>query len=226
MSPVTTILALARGERPIVGVLGPCRLTAFGGEGYGEEAILDSFRSAPLSLADIDGNVVVAPGHVALFHGDSAIVADICGGWIARLWRLGPGTPVEAEPAVSVPFDPDLAQLRGELLFRAADHPALTHGGEAVATIGRSIASAWHPADGPAPHRTRAFVVRAFDNGTDGAALFAVHRVGPGIVRTSGFSFAAARFRLGPQGMLLDSRIVFDRAGEAAAAAAPWRPRL
>lgn len=51
MSALTALRMIAAGERPHGELLPPCRLEAFGVEGYGEEAIVQSFRSAPLEIS-------------------------------------------------------------------------------------------------------------------------------------------------------------------------------
>lgn len=225
MSAVTALRSLAQGERPRGDLLPPCRLEAFGTEAYGEEAIVQSFRRAPLTLA-ARADVVEAPGHLAIFDGDDVLVADLYGDAIGRIWRLGDGEPMAAEPALGVPFDPDLVQARTDVALRAADHPALA--AEAlvhVEAIGRAIARGWTAEDGAGAYRTRPFLIRAFSSGADGVALFAVHRLGPDAVRTSGFAYAAARFRTA-DGRLASHHVVRDRAGERAVAAAPWRARV
>ena len=59
-------------------------------------------------------------------------------------------------------------------------------------------------ADGPSD-RVRAFLIRAWGQGDRGAGLFALHRLGPGPVRTAGFGYAAVLV----DGA--DDRIVRDR---------------
>jgi len=220
MNAPEILAALMRGER-VKGVLPTCRLEGFGTEAYGEEAIVAAFRCQPHSLGH-DATVLRAIGHLAMFDGDIAIFADLHGDQIARLWRLGPGTAQPREPEVGVPFDPDLAQVRGDLFFRHEDHPALAKGGQAVVeAIGRTIARDWKPEYGPAAYRTRALLLRAFGDLNGGAALFAVHRFGADPQRTTGFSHVAAAFS--GEGKPL---IVNDSTGSAAAAAMPWQPMV
>jgi hypothetical protein len=223
MRALDALRALARGERVADALLPPCRLEALGAEHHGEEAVVASFRRAPLQLSDA-ADVVEAEGQIALFEGDTALFADLHGRHIARLWRLGPGEPAAREPAIGVPFDTDLVQSRRGLAARAEDHPQLSAAGfAAIEAIGAQIAHGWSPQDGPAQLRVRPFLLRAFTAGAQGAALFAVHRLGGGAVRSTGFAYAAARFRTGGGGG--DARIIRDIAGEAGAVAAEWRPR-
>ena len=215
MSAVETLRMLAAGERPITGLLHTARLEAFGVEVYGEEAIVESFRRAPFVLSDT-ATTVCAPGHIAIFDGDTALVADLAGESVARLWRLGNGDPVEAERGVSVIFDPDLMQARGDVFVAATDHPELAAEAlECVVLAGRAIAR-----DDPGAYRTRAFAVRAFGSADDGVALFAVHRLVGETVRAAGFAMAAVRWT--PQGLL----VVCDQSGEEAVVERPWTPRI
>lgn len=251
LNALTHLRRLAAGHRPDGELLPPARLQAFGVEFIGEEAIVHSFRQAPLVLAS-DADVIAANGHLAVFDGASVLFADLYGEDIARLWRLGPGEPGSAEPFIGVPFDPDLWQARRDVALRAADHPALSSEGvDAVAAIGRDLARRWplnggrassadgasHPlgASEAADYRVRPFVLRAFSVGADaadaaagdgqGAALFAVYRLGPAAERTAGFTLAAAHFHVSG-GQLAGYTLVRDVAGEAALAAAPWQPRV
>jgi hypothetical protein len=220
-----SLFSIARGERPKGELLPPCRLEAFGSVFYGEEAIVLSFRRAPLVFSE-HSTVVEADGHLAIFDGETVLIADVYGSAVSRLWRLGTGRPAEAERALAVPFDPDLVQSRGDLAMRAEDHPALTPNAVPhVEMIGQSVARGWSVEDGPAPYRLRSFLLRAFTQAGSGVALFATHRLGPTAVRTIGFSYAAALFRM--EGDKFGThRVVRDRAGEAAIESRQWTPRV
>ena len=131
-------------------------------------------------------------------------------GRIGRLWRIGDGAASDPEPGVSVAFDTDLRQARGDVLLRAEDHlelaadavPRITVAGEALVLAGA-----------PQPlHRARAFAVRAFTGASGTAALFAVHRLTGGATRGGGFGYAA---------VVVDGPAVADHAPER-----PWTPRL
>jgi hypothetical protein len=215
MTALETLRRLAAGERPAVGLLHTARLTAFGSEFYGEEAIVEAFRPGNTELSDAE-TILASSGHIAVFDTETALFADLHGELIARIWRLGEGQPVARKPALSVAFDPDLAQARGDVFAQASDHPALEPDAfEQVLLTGRSIAN-----DDPASYRTRALCLRAFGSSAEGAALFAVYRLTGQPVRASGFAMAAARWS--PEGL----RIVRDRSGEAALAEAAWTPRI
>ena len=214
MSAAETIAQLRAGHRPTSGLLHTCRLHAFGSEAYGEEAIVERFRTLPDGMP-ADPVIVAAPGHLAVFAGAGAIIADLAAGNIARMWRVGPGTPVLPEPAVSVSFDPDLTQARGALLFAVRDHRQLAEdAAPRVAAIGLELAHT------TTAYRTRAFAIRAFGTAAEGAVLFACHRLNAGSQRHAGFSHIAARWSGN------DIAIVHDSAGEAAIAAVPWTPRI
>ncbi len=214
MSAVETIAQLRSGLRPDSGLLHTCRLHAFGSEAYGEEAIVERFRTMPYGLP-ADPYVVGAPGHLAVFAGAGAMFADLAGDNIARLWRVGPGTPVMPESGVSVSFDPDLAQARGGLFFSARDHRQLAAGAaQRVEAIGLELAR------GGTAFRTRTFAIRAFGTVTEGAVLFALHRISEGSQRNAGFIHVAAHWSGG------DVVTVHDSSGEAAVAAKPWMPRI
>lgn len=224
MTALAALRRIAVGERPHGELLPPCRLEAFGVEAYGEEAIVQSFRGLPLEIS-ASAEVIEAEGHIAVFEAEHALVADLHGADIARIWRLGPGEPAMGEPAISVPFDPDLWQSRGDVLFRREDHPALSeNGAAAVEEIGRDLARKWTSGRRPGDYRVRPFVLRAFSTGERGAILFAIHRLGQLAQRSAGFSFAAARFQMAG-GTLSACTVIRDHAGESAVHGVPWRPR-
>lgn len=221
MNALEALKAIAAGERVADALLPPCRLEGMGVEAYGEEAIVHQFRQAPLGGWD-DAQTVRSPGHAALFGDGAALVADLYGERILRIWRMSAGDPGEAEPAIGVAFDTDLFQSRRDIAMRAEDHPDFdARGLDAVAHIGRSIAHDWS-AGGQPDWRTRPFLLRAFSQGDAGAALFAVHRLGPDTVRSAGFAFAAARFAIRDEADAT-VHLVRDRAGEAAVEQRPWR---
>ncbi len=213
MSVSAHFAALAAGRRPAAdGLLGTCRLEWAGGEAYGEEAILELFRASPFAPGD-EATLVESATAAAWIGRDRALVADLYGGRIGRLWRLGNGVPPATEPNVAVAFDPDLAQARGDVLFRRADHPALdSDRTEAVIATGHALVTA----SAPQPlHRARVFVIRAFSGAGGTAALYAVHRLTGGAVRGGGFGHAAALLGDGTEMLVADH-----------APAQPWTPRL
>ncbi len=218
MSAAEALRLLARGEHPGEVLLHTARLEALGSEHYGEEAILAQFRAAPLILSE-SAILLEAPGFCALVDGPAALFAELAGTNIARLWRLGAGTPVPAERAVAVAFDPDLSQARGAVLFSPGDHPALAH--DAAERVLQAARHAAQQIDLAQPAlRTRVFVIRAFGSAAHGAALFAVYRLSGAERLNSGFAMALAWWTPEADGF------VRDRAGEAAAALRAWTPRV
>lgn len=198
------------GQSPLL--IGNCKCEWNGAEIYGEEAIGEAFRAAPMTAYE-DALLLESEQHAAWFSGDSLLFADLYDGRIGRLWRLGPGETPALEPAVSVAFDPDLRQPRGGVYARAEDHPLLAPAHfPAIEAAATGLIAA--PA-GARQHRARAFLVRAFSNGERAAALFAVYRLTGGEVRSSGFGFEAVALVEG------SPRIVKHKP-----VSAPWTPRL
>ena len=189
MSIAETFAALCAGRRPAGdGLLGNARLEWGRGEAYGEEAVLESFRASPV---DPGQGVLLAGATAAAWVGaDGALFADLYDGRIGRLWRLGMGETPAPEPAVAVAFDADLRQVRGDVSFRAEDHPDLAATArDAVTMAGEALLRVDHA---PALHRARAFVVRAFSVGEATVALYAIHRLTGEAPRRAGFGYALA----------------------------------
>jgi hypothetical protein len=219
MSVLETIRCLATGTRPMGGLLHTARLSALGVEAYGEEAVVESFRAAPLELSNA-ATIIEAPRHLAIFDGEIALFADVGTGGIARLWWLSAAEPVPDEAGIAVVFNPDLTQARGDVFFAASDHPALAIDAEtAVMRAGRALTHDPAEVDRDT-FRARAFVTRAFGDASGGAVLFAVYRLTGGPTRQSGFAMAAAHWNA--HGM----EIVRDKAGEEAIALRDWTPRI
>lgn len=216
MTAMATLRALACGTGRENSLLHSCRLGGFGGEAYGVDAIVERFSCNPMALTAASESIEVA-GHIAIFDSGWALLADVDAGRIARLWRIGAGTPACPEPRIDVPFDPCLAQAGSDVAFAACDHPALTPAaGGRVLAIGSNIMQ--DRAGGAVANRVCVFVLRAFGDADAGAALFAVHRTRTGTVRTAGFANIGVLWR----GELLLR--VDDTVGEAAIAAATWSP--
>lgn len=209
MSAIDALRRLAAGERPGDRLLGACRMMWAGAEAFGEEAILEDFRAAPLDCAAFDA-VETAHG-AALAGADVALAADLYDGRIGRIWRVGAGAPAP-EPAVSVAFDPDLRQERGGVYMRAEDLPELAE--DARAGILRAGHALLAQSDTPL-HRARAFVVRGFGDAARSAALFGHYCMTGGDVRRAGFAHAVALL----EGA--DMRLVRDPVPDR-----PWTPRL
>jgi hypothetical protein len=217
MTALASLTALAAGERPNGGLTQACRLQAFGVEHHGEEQIVSNFRAAPF-VPTGSAHIVQTENHLAIVETDRALVADVMGGVMNRIWRLDDGDPSVQEQSVSVPFDPDLNQARGDLAWSASDHPdadpkILARLAEAGVQLARQAQGF-----GVEPYRSRTFLIRAFSEGAAGVGLFAVHRM-TGPVRTPGWSHLLVHVAASAPGFSL----VRDSSGDAAAAQTPWR---
>jgi hypothetical protein len=181
-----TQIAIGRGHPNL---LGACRLEVGGFDAFGIEAINDAFRRNPMTF---DPAVVMeAPMHFAVISDGQALFADVYDGNIGRLWRAGAHAPFSTEPFISVAFDPDLKQARGDILFSGQDHPALTPDGyDRVQSAGLDLL-----ASDPMAWRSRGFCIRAFGKYESGAALFAIHTMQSDRVRISGFAYGIAVWR-------------------------------
>lgn len=158
-----------------------------------------------------------------MFADEAVLIADTYNDRLLRIWHIGAADPCPAEPSIGVAFDTDLFQERRDVAWRPEDHPQLDTGAfEALREIGYGIAHGRAGAEGPAHWRTRPFVLRAFSDGPTTAALFAVHRLGSGQERSTGFSFAAARFMFGSE-RAAEPKVVRDHAGEKAVEQTVWR---
>ena len=192
MNALATLRVLAGGIPVAGGILSACRLESNNVDAFGTEAVLDAFRMAP--MADAATAVAVeAKGHLAIFGESEAVVADLFGDNIGRLWRIGQAEPGTPEPAVAVAFDTDLRQARADAFVSAVENPALDPTALArVVALGRALVHDTTPDF--ATFRARTFAVRAFGNSDQGCVLFAIHALSPNPVRTPHLSFAAARW--------------------------------
>jgi hypothetical protein len=215
VNPIETLRILAGGGHPDHGLLHTARLAAFGIEAHGEEQIVETFQSAPSELSDT-ALVVTAPGHAAIFDGATALIADLSGDNLSRLWRLGGGEPLPTEPRIATPFDSDLTQGRGAISLVPSDHPSLA--ADAITRVQKAVQALMRDDQGFS--RTRPFVIRAFGTAEQGAALIVAHRFSRGLERRSGFTNIALAWS--PQG----DHVITDIAGEAAWLRTPWTPRV
>lgn len=161
------MIRIARGE-PDPSLLQSCRLAGWGAERYGRKEIIAAFQTAPDDLTD--GHALVSGNHAVLISADAALFADTYGANIARLWRVGAGSARPRTPALAVPFDPDLSQLRTSVFFAPADHPDLSTDHHARLRNQLDALSTGARSGG------RLFVLRAFSAGADLATLLAVYR--------------------------------------------------
>ena len=213
MTAAAALRALAEGRRPTGNaLLSTCRYECRGGDTIGEDAIVEALAVEPIA-GSAAGRLIETPMGMALIGDGDALFADRYGEHIGRLWRIGGGSSPGEEPAVAVPFDPDLSQIRGGVYFRGADHPALDAAGCLAAEA--AAAALLEAARGPALHRVRLFVLRAVADGTGLALLASVHRLGGGSQRHGGFGFGLVA--TGPAGRITILDPLPTR---------PWTPRL
>jgi hypothetical protein len=188
MSGLIHLRAVAKGIRPLDdGLLGNARCAWGGTDLLSEEAVLAAFAARPINT-DSEVLAVETAQCAALIGPNWALVADLYDGRIGRLWRVGEGAEREAEPHVDVAFDPDMRQERGDLFFRPEDHPDLLP--EAIEPLLAGARGLVERGRMRGKLRVRAFAVRAFGDGSAGAALFSIFALGNETVRTAGFSYA------------------------------------
>lgn len=214
MSALSHLRALARGTRPADdGLLGNTRCAWGRSEIVGEEAILAAFCAQPFA-SDGDVLTVETSQGAAIIGSDDALLADIYDGRIGRLWRVGRDITLGHERAVDVSFDADMRQARGDLFFRAEDHPELdTDGAE------RMIEAAQAHVDHircEGKLRVRAFAVRGFGGPKASAGLLSVYALGNETSRSASFSYAIVGAGSGDA-----PRVVSDASPPRA-----WTPRL
>lgn len=187
MSALEALKAVANGESQSWGTSSSTiRLEWKGGEAYGEEAVLESFRRAPLDLAA--GSAISTSGALLWTDGQTALVADLYDERLDRMWRIGPGQAPALEPGVSVPFDIDLMQDRGDVFWRYDDHLWLApEHAAAIETLAQGIV-----APCAEDHRVRVFVLRAFSSEDRFGMLASVFRLSSESTRTASFRVVAA----------------------------------
>ena len=212
------------------GLLESARLAGLGGEVFGQEAIVAAFVRARPEF-NVDENCLRTEHALAAFDGTRAVVAELYAERIARLWWVGmPAVVTKGPLPIAVPFDPDLAQTRGAVLFSHTDHPDLAkdHAIHVAAVVDAEVAalgSQPHEFKSGAPQATpafrrRAYVRRAFSVGEHTAVLCAVAE----------WADAASR-RVAIRGLALSFRVSGSRPVHVASAAdagpidSSWQPR-
>ena len=213
MSVLDHLRTLGRGDAPgDDGLLGNARCAWGRGELVGLESILAAFSARPLAPDHVLS--IETPRGAALIGEHDAMIADVYDGRAGRLWRVGRGVQFPSEPAIDIAFDVDMRQERGDVFFRADDHPDLDD-----AAAERMLAAAKSHVDGgrrAGGLRVRAFVVRAFNSGQATAALLAVFAMSNGSVRSASFGYAIVG--IGAEG---DARVVSEQSPPR-----EWSPRF
>jgi hypothetical protein len=194
MSGLDNLRVLAQATRPADdGLLGNARCAWGQGELLSEESIIAGFAARPFEL---EGELLALETQqgAALIGNKGALVADLYGGRIGRMWRVGGGHEASLEPAIDVAFDADMSQQRGDLSFRREDHPDLDPAAsERLLAAGRSLIEQVRR---EGKLRVRGFVVRAFGSPRASAALLSLFTLGNETQRKASFSYAA--IGLGP----------------------------
>jgi hypothetical protein len=185
---------LAQGARPAEdGLLGNARCAWGQGELLSEESVIAGFAAHPF---DVEGELfrVETPQGAAIIGHDRALIADLYGGRIGRLWRVGGDHEASPEQAIDVAFDADMSQQRGDLSFRSEDHPDLDRvAAERLLAAGRGLIEQVRR---EGKLRVRGFVVRAFGSARSSAALLSLFTLGNETQRSASFSYAV--IGLGP----------------------------
>jgi len=206
---MTVLGRLLSGEGPPV--LQTCRFEGLGGLLYGREAIGEALEALDPGAAVLD--VETARLGVWL-DGSHAVVADLAGGLVQRLWLLGETVVLSPPPAVDLPADPDLAQAHRGVRFDPVDHPELQPG-----DVDRLFSSAadWPSCEVTAP---RPVVLRAASFGPVAVALLRLEgEADEGPARRIAFNALIVAGADGGERRL-------DTAERAQALARPWTPRL
>jgi hypothetical protein len=225
------LFELLQGRLPTGGALLPAaRVDGFGASVFGPEAVVATFRRASLPVGT-DADVLESPNALMLIDGDVALWADHYDGRLGRLWCLGgPRVTDAVPPRVDVPFDPDLDQVRGGVLFAPSDHPELAPDHRAVLPDAAEhllrarsdrLVDVGEVRVPPATFRRRAFVLRAFSVGERGAMLCGMTTWHDAVERRIETVHAVTAFR-GSAGRLTHCRHVVD----GAAPARRWAPRV
>jgi hypothetical protein len=179
MNNSSSLKSVADGSADQHAIWGGCRLEWGEVELFGIEAIADLFRHSPMPS---DGFTQFGGRSFAIMaNAQSALLGEIIGGVIVRLWRTG-GTPEpEGEQGIVVAFDTDLLQHRGDVFFAADDHMELNS--DATDFVRDHARAAAADAASAGFFRPRAFVTRAYGDAAQGAALFHIQGLSAGTVR-------------------------------------------
>ena len=214
MTGLDHLKILAQGTRPQNdGLLGNTSFTWGNQTSLGEESILATFTASPFAVED--GMLAVeTPMAAALIGANSALVADLYGGRIGRLWRVGGEMTSDAGQAVDVAFDTDMRQERGHLHFRAEDHPGLAP--QACDKLLAASAAVIDQIRQNGNLRARGFILRAFGDAHVSTALMSIFTLGNQSRRSASFDYAVIGIQ--PDG---EARSICGRSNPR-----EWTPRL
>lgn len=182
---------LAAGAIDLEPLWGACRMESADCEAFGVEAIADMLRCAPF------------PEQAAKFsHGalecwiaaEQSLLIERNGPVAVRIWRIGGQVTGQGEKSVLVPFDTDLAQARRDVFADIAD-PGLR---DCALAHGRSILA------GLDAFRSRAFVVRAGGDASEGVALYQLYTLSSGRTHRPMQARALARWQGNDASLITD----------------------
>ncbi|MEE4200916.1 hypothetical protein [Erythrobacter sp.] len=189
MSGLANLETLARGNRPEnAGLLGTAKLSWSRVDRLSEEDILAVFARHPFD-ADENALKIETEMGAAIVSDRGALIADLYGGRIGRLWRIGDEREEEREPVLHVAFDTDMDQGRTTSVhFRPEDHPELPpERHEMILGLVQELVDEQRKAGAL---RVRAFVVRAFGEGRGAAALVSLFSLSSTGQRSANMDYA------------------------------------
>jgi hypothetical protein len=189
MSALDHLRTLAGGHRPEgQGLLSTAHLSGAGLDRMSEEDIVSSFAMTPFDI-DKAAFALETPHHAVLIGEGGAIVADVYDGRLGRLWRIGGLDQSQDERRLHVAFDADMAQARPTSLFvRAEDHPELAD--TARTDLLDACRTFIEGRRRLGNLRVRGFVVRAFGDEAQSAALLSLFTLSDKRRRSASFDFA------------------------------------
>lgn len=209
MSTCDQLVSLARGE-PLEGgpLLPSVRAEGWGSEAFAPEAVAAMFRARSSHCSD--WQQFADDRGLAVVGEKEAVIADVVDGRCHRIWRLGPGEPAACDRAISLSFDPDLRQHRGDVIGIEEwgdDHNLIRLAGAAIHRTSTAF-------------RLRLFPIRIIGGQSAQVVLFAAFVMNGDMQRHSGFVMMVAVVEDG------NVRVLRDPSGEDALSRRNHPPRI
>ncbi|MBT0585586.1 hypothetical protein [Alteromonas oceanisediminis] len=209
-------------------VLNTCRLEVFGQSIWGHRAIVEYFRRHPLTDAFASPHIVSSGDMVAMLgvsqQGETmGVFCETVNNNILRLWVTGPkrGAPKKKNQYVSVAFDPMLSQVPSAVAMNPSEHASLdASAAQHIRTLAESFSTMKTQTAECHDSRRKVFVLRAFSNEDQAAALLAIHDLQLGKSRQSSFHYLITTFRFD------DEQILHRSYSEDLSTANEWIPRI
>ena len=226
---VEQLKQLVAGELPRENkLLNTTRLDVFGQSIWGHRAITEFFIEQPLKNIFSSAHVTCSEDLVAMVGVDEqsntfGLFCETVNGNMLRIWLVGPrdSEPMKPGEYVSVAFDPMLSQQPQRVGFECDEHHNLSKAGaQHVQRLASDLCDPLQLEGELAKSRRKAFVLRAFSNDDEGAALIAVHTLQMGTQRQSSFDYVVVTFKFDGE-QLLHSVSAHDRV-----LANAWCPRI